>query len=125
MGSSTPEATADLFFQRFNAGDAAGFAQLFAEDAVFTYDGQEKAVGREQIERALAGFVMAGLKMRGRNVSCHVAGDIALTRFAWELYDASGATFSSGISAEVQVRCPDMMWRFVIDDAGGGSRPAP
>jgi uncharacterized protein (TIGR02246 family) len=124
MGSPSPEATAGLFFERFNAGDAAGFAQLYTDDAVFTYDGQEKAVGRAQIERAIAGFVMAGLKMRGRNVSCYVVGDIAMTRFAWELYDGSGATVSSGISAEVQVRCPDMLWRFVIDDTGGGSRPA-
>jgi uncharacterized protein (TIGR02246 family) len=125
MGSPSPETSADLFFERFNAGDAAGFARLYTEDAVFTYDGQEKAVGRGQIERAIAGFVLAGLKMRGRNVSCHVAGDIALTRFAWELYDKAGAIVSSGVSAEVQVRGPDLLWRFVIDDTGGGSRPAP
>lgn len=124
MGSLSPEASASLFFERFNAGDAAGFANLYAEDAVFTYDGQEKAVGRAQIERAIAGFIMAGLKMRGRNVSCYIAGDIALTRFAWELIDDSGALVSSGISAEVQVRGPDLMWRILIDDTGGGSRPA-
>lgn len=125
MGSPTPEAAAALFFERFNAGDAAGFAQLFDENAVFTYDGQETAVGRSQIERAIAGFVMAGLKMRGRNVNCYVAGDIALTRYAWDLIDANGALVSSGISTEVLVRGADLLWRFVIDDAGGGSRPAP
>ena len=124
MGLSSPETSANVFFERFNAGDAAGFAGLFAEDAVFTYDGQDKAVGRAQIERAIAGFIMAGLKMRGRNVSCYISGDIALTRFAWELLDSAGAVVSSGVSAEVQVRGPDLLWRIVIDDAGGGSRPA-
>jgi len=122
MGSPSPDATAGLFFERFNAGDAAGFARLYAEDAVFTYDGQEKAVGPDQIERAIAGFMLAGFKMRGRNVTTHIAGDIALTRFAWELYDAQDATVASGVSAEVQRRGPDGLWRFVIDDTGGGSR---
>jgi len=122
MGSPSPDSTASLFFERFNAGDAAGFALLYTEDAVFTYDGQEKAIGRNQIERAIAGFMLAGFKMRGRNVTTHVAGDIALTRFAWELYDAQGATVASGVSTEVQRRGEDGLWRFLIDDTAGGSR---
>ncbi len=122
MGSPSPDATANLFIERFNAGDAAGFALLYAEDAVFTYDGQERAVGRSQIERAIAGFMLAGFKMRGRNVTTHVAGDIALTRFAWELHDAQDATVASGVSTEVQRRGADGLWRFVIDDTAGGSR---
>jgi hypothetical protein len=57
-------------------------------------------------------------------VSVYVVGDIAMTRFAWELYDGQGAVAARGVSAEVQRRGPDMLWRFVIDDTGGGSRPA-
>ncbi|RYZ14521.1 MAG: hypothetical protein EON61_03320 [Alphaproteobacteria bacterium] len=63
-----------------------------------------------------------GLKFKGENVSVYVVDDIALTRFKWELIDASGARISKGISAEVQRRCEDGLWRFIIDDAGGGSR---
>lgn len=122
MGSTSPELTADAFIARFNAQDASGFAQLYAEDAVFTYDGQEKAIGRRQIEGAIAGFMMAGLKMRGKNVSLYVVGDTALTRFKWELVDAQGAVAASGISTEVQRRGADGLWRFVIDDSGGGNR---
>lgn len=122
MGASLPEETAGLFIARFNARDAAGFAELYAPDAIFTYDGQEKAVGRKQIERAIAGFMMAGLKMRGHNVSVYVVGDTALTRFKWELYDDAGAVAASSISTEVQRRGPDGLWRFIIDDSGGGSR---
>jgi uncharacterized protein (TIGR02246 family) len=122
MGASSPEETAGLFIARFNAKDAVGFAQLYAEDAIFTYDGQETAVGRKQIEGAIAGFMMAGLKMRGENVSVYVVGDIALTRFKWELRDAAGAMVASDISTEVQRRGVDGLWRFVIDDSGGGSR---
>lgn len=122
MGASSPEETAALFIARFNARDAAGFAELYAPDAIFTYDGQEKAVGRKQIERAIAGFMMADLKMRGHNVSVYVVGDTALTRFKWELYDDAGAVAASSISTEVQRRGPDGLWRFIIDDSGGGSR---
>ena len=122
MGASSPEETAGLFIARFNAKDAVGFAQLYTEDAIFTYDGQEKAVGRKQIEGAIAGFMMAGLKMRGQNVSVYVVGEIALTRFKWELFDAAGATVASNVSTEVQKRGADGLWRFIIDDSGGGSR---
>jgi len=122
MGVASPELMASVFAEKFNAGDAAGFLDLYAEDAVFTYDGAEKAVGRKQIEAALAGFLLSGLKFRGENVSTHIAGDTALTRFKWELFDASGAVMASGVSAEVQRRGADGKWRFVIDDSGGGSR---
>lgn len=122
MGSPSPEKTADLFIARFNSGDAPGFAQLYAEDAIFTYDGQDKAVGRRQIEVAIAGFMTAGLQMRGSNVSVYVVGDTALTRFKWELVDGQGGVMGTGVSVEVQRRGEDGLWRFIIDDSGGGSR---
>lgn len=122
MGVASPELMAGAFAERFNAGDAVGFAQLYTEDAIFTYDGAERAVGRKQIEGALAGFMMAGLKFRGENVGTYIVGDIALTRFKWELLDKEGAVMARGISAEVQQRGADLMWRLLIDDSGGGSR---
>jgi len=122
MGVASPDLMASAFAERFNAGDIKGFVALYAEDAVFTYDGVEKAVGREQIEGALAGFMMAGLKFRGQCVGLYRAGDTALTRFSWELVDGNGAVVGSGISAEVQRRGPDGLWRLIIDDTSGGSR---
>ena len=122
MGATSPERTADLFIERFNAGDAAGMVLLYEDDAVFTYDGEEKAVGRGQIERALAGFMMAKLTMRGATVTVYVSGDRALTRMKWEMLDSSGVVQSSAISCEVQKRGADGLWRFQIDDATAGSR---
>ena len=122
MGSPSPEQTADIFIERFNAGDAAGMVLLYEDDAVFTYDGEEKAVGRRQIERALAGFMMARLRMRGSTVNTYVSGDRALTRMKWEMVDSSGVVQSSAISCEVQQRGADGLWRFMLDDATGGSR---
>jgi uncharacterized protein (TIGR02246 family) len=122
MGATSPELTAGMFIERFNAGDAASMVQLFEDDAVFTYDGEEKAIGRDQIQRALAGFMMAKLKMRGDIVSLYVAGDRALTRMKWELVDSSGTVQSSAVSCEVQRRGADGLWRFLLDDATAGSR---
>ena len=122
MGVASPELMAQAFADRFNAKDIKGFCALYAEDAVFTYDGLEKAVGREQIESALAGFMMAGLHFRGECVGVLVHGDTALTRFKWEMLDPQGAPISSGVSAEVQRRGPDGLWRMIIDDTGGGNR---
>ena len=54
MGSASPERTAELFFERSGAGDAAGFASPCSEDAVLTCNGQDVAVGPGQFERAVA-----------------------------------------------------------------------
>ena len=125
MGVTSPDQMASTFMARFNARDESGVADLYADDAVFTYDGVEKAVGRKQIEGAIAGFMAAGLTFKGEFVSVHVSGDTAMTRMKWQLIESSGAQMSAGISAEVLRRGADGKWRFLIDDAGGGSRAAP
>ena len=66
--------------------------------------------------------MLAGIKFTGKNVNVYVGGDTALTRFKWELFDAQGATVATGVSTEVQRRGDDGLWRFIIDDSGGGSR---
>jgi uncharacterized protein (TIGR02246 family) len=122
MGVTSPALMPQVFADCFNAGDLAGIVQLYVSDAIFTYDGAETATGRKQIEAALNGFLAAGLSFRGQVVSVYVVGDTALTRTKWDLLDASGEVAASGVSAEVQRRDEDGLWRFAIDDAGGGSR---
>ena len=124
MGVTSPDQMAGAFMERFNARDQTALADLYTDDAVFTYNGSDKAVGRQQIEGAIAGFMAAGLTFKGEFVTCYVAGDTAMTRMKWELIEPSGSQMSAGISAEVLRRCSDGKWRFLIDDAGGGSRAA-
>jgi uncharacterized protein (TIGR02246 family) len=122
MGVASPDHMAREFAERFNARDKAALLELYAPDAVFTFDGEAKASGLGQIEGALAGFLSAPLKFSGSYVSVYVSGDTALARMKWELYNEGEATTSTGTSAEVMRRCADGKWRFIIDDATGGSR---
>lgn len=122
MGVQSPEQMDRAFTERFNARDKAALLELYTPDAVFTFDGEATAVGLEQIEGALAGFLSSPLKFSGRYLCVHVSGDTALTRMKWDLLNETEGTSSSGVSTEVLVRCPDGKWRFKIDDATGGSR---
>lgn len=122
MGVASPELMDQAFSERFNARDTAALLELYRDDAVFTFDGEAKAVGLEQIEGALSGFLSAPLKFSGKFVSVYVSGDTALTRMKWELHNEAEGTSSSGVSVEVLRKCADGKWRFQIDDASGGSR---
>lgn len=122
MGVASPELMDRVFSERFNARDKAALLDLYTADAVFTFDGESKAVGLEQIEGALSGFLSAPLKFSGRYISVYVAGDTAMARMKWELHNEGENTTSTGVSAEVLRRCADGKWRFQIDDATGGSR---
>ena len=46
-----PEDLTRLFVQRANAGDAAGVAALYEDDAVMAYPPGDQTVGREAIRR--------------------------------------------------------------------------
>ncbi len=122
MGVASPELMDRAFSERFNARDKAALLELYTPDAVFTFDGEAKAVGLEQIEGALSGFLAAPLRFSGKFVSVHVSGDTALTRMKWEIHNEAEGTSSSGVSVEVLRKCDDGKWRFQIDDASGGSR---
>jgi uncharacterized protein (TIGR02246 family) len=122
MGVSSPELMAETFITRFNERDEAGLLALYEPDAVFTFDGEQKAEGIDQIKGALAGMLAGPNKLRGSYAHVHVAGDTALCRLRWEMTGAEGWIDSDGVSAEVLKRGSDGLWRFKIDDANGGRR---
>jgi hypothetical protein len=47
---------AGAFLDRFNSRDTAGLLALYRPDAIYTFTGQDKAVGLEQIKAAMLGF---------------------------------------------------------------------
>jgi len=122
MGVASPELMAETFIAKFNERDAAGLLALYQPDAVFTFDGVEKAVGHEQITAALAGFLASPFKLRGKYAFVHVAGDSALCSLKWEMIEPEGWINSDGVSMEVLKRGADGLWRFAVDDATAGRR---
>ena len=122
MGVGSPELMAEMFMARFNERDAAGMLALYEPDAVFTFDGVQKAVGHEQIAGALAGFLASPFKLRGAYAFVHVAGDTALCSLKWEMMEPEGWINSDGVSMEVLTRGADGLWRFAVDDATAGRR---
>ena len=122
MGVTSPELMADAFIGRFNERDEAGLLALYEPDAVFTFDGQQKAVGAEQIKGALAGFLGSPFKLRGKYVMVHVAGGAALCSLQWEMLEPEGWINSDGVSMEVLTKGADGLWRFAVDDATAGRR---
>jgi uncharacterized protein (TIGR02246 family) len=122
MGVASPEVMAETFITLFNERDGAGLLALYEPDAVFSFDGETRAVGTAQIKTALDGFLAGPMKLRGAYAHVYVAGDIALCRLKWEMMGADGWIESDGVSAEVLKRGSDGRWRFKIDDANGGRR---
>lgn len=103
-----PEDITRLFVERSNAGDAAGVAALYEEEAVLAFPPGEVTVGREAI-RALWEKVLADRPRFGQEqpLPTLTSGDIALTSTPPE--DGAGAR------AQVVRRQPDGSWLRVLD----------
>lgn len=103
-----PEDLTRMFVERANAGDAAGVAALYEEDAVMAYPPGERTVGRPAI-RALWERVLAdGPRFEFEApLPTLVSGDLALT--------STPPKDGAGARAQVVRRQADGSWLRVLD----------
>ena len=103
-----PEDLTRLFVERANAGDAAGIAALYEEQAVMAYPPGSTTVGREAI-RELWEKVLANRPHFEPEppLPTLVSGEIALT--------ATPPKDGAGARAQVVRRQPDGSWLRLLD----------
>ncbi|HET6636637.1 MAG TPA: nuclear transport factor 2 family protein [Streptomyces sp.] len=103
-----PEDLTRLFVERSNAGDAAGVAALYEEDAVLAYPPGQTTVGRAAI-RELWEQVLAHAPhfTPERPLPTLINGDIALT--------STPPKDGAGARAQVVRRQPDGSWLRLLD----------
>ena len=103
-----PEDLTRLFVERANAGDAAGLAELYEQDAVMAYPPGSQTVGRENI-RALWEKILAQAPHFEPEppLPTLLSGDIALT--------ATPPKDGAGARAQVVRRQPDGTWLRLLD----------
>ncbi|HEX5117404.1 MAG TPA: nuclear transport factor 2 family protein [Pseudonocardiaceae bacterium] len=103
-----PEDITRLFVERSNAGDAAGVAALYEQDAVLAYPPGQQTVGRKAIQ-ALWEQVLANRPHFEPEppLPTLISGDIAMT--------ATPPKDGAGARAQVVRRQPDGSWLRLLD----------
>ncbi len=124
MAVGAPEDITGAFEGAYNGRDKARLMRLYAPNAVHTFTGETMSTGLEAISAAFDRGFAGAIRLEGRTLTCLAAGDTAFLRVLWRSIGPDGTVRGENISAEVLAKGADGLWRYIIDDATGGSRPA-
>jgi len=112
----------------YNAGDADGVANLYADDGVVMPPGASALVGRDAIRDFIAtdsaNSKAAGLTMNIASTDMGVTPDLAWDRGSFTVTDAAGATVDSGNYVSV-IKKVDGKWMLFRDIWNSDKAPAP
>ncbi len=103
-----PEDLTRLFVERANAGDAAGVAALYEQQAVMAYPPGSQTVGRNAIQALWEKILANAPRFEPEPpLPTLISGDIALT--------STSPTDGAGARAQVARRQPDGTWLRLLD----------
>lgn len=122
MAVQVPGELVVRFEVAYNTRDKAALLQLYEPGAVHTFDGTAVSTGLDAISAAFDHGFSSLYKLSGKVLSCMEADGVALIRAQWTSHNPDGAARHVSISCEVAKRGADDLWRYLIDDATGGSR---
>lgn len=122
MAVATARDLVASFEAAYNARDKTALMQLYAPDAVHTFDGATISTGLSAVSAAFDRGFAGPHKLSGRVLTCMEADGVALIRARWTSLNPDGSVRSEAVSCEVAKRGADGLWRYLIDDASGGSR---
>jgi ketosteroid isomerase-like protein len=106
--AQSPEDLTRLFVERANAGDAAGIAALYEEEAVMAYPPGGQTVGRDAIRSLWEKVLANGPHFEQEQpLPTLISGDIALT--------STAPKDDAGARAQVVRRQPDGTWLRLLD----------
>jgi ketosteroid isomerase-like protein len=103
-----PEDVTRLVAERLNAGDAAGVAALYEQQAVLAYPADRPVTGREAIQAIYQSMVDAGLRFA-------VETPLPTVRFEDLALTSTRSADNTGVRVQVLRRQPDGSWLRIID----------
>ncbi len=113
----------------YNAGDADGIANLYAEDGILLAPGAQAVTGRAAIRDFIALDIEtskgAGLSFKNDEITgVGVSGDLGWVSGLFSVTDASGATVDNGKYLSVYHRI-NGDWQLIRDTWNSNAAPAP
>jgi ketosteroid isomerase-like protein len=103
-----PEDVTRMVTERLNAGDAAGVAALYEQQAVLAYPADQPVTGREAIQAIYQKIIDAGGKFA-------IETPLPTVRFEDLALTSTRSADNTGVRVQVLRRQPDGSWLRIID----------